>query len=73
MKKLSVFVLFGLCCMLFVYAGAVPAVTDGTTSAWIDENGFPDLQTEDGTILQLPTAVDDLLMIRRNWMAFMET
>ena len=64
MKKIFLLLILITCCTLCVSAGAAPAVTDGTVSAWMAENGFLDWQAEDGTVLQVPIAMEDILEIQ---------
>ena len=61
MKKICLVLLFILCVSVFVSADASSAVTDGNVTGWIAESGYLDLQTAEGTVLQLPVAMDDLL------------
>ena len=62
-KTLFVFITV-ICCLLYAAACAAPAMTDGTLTAWIAENGYLDWQTEDGTVLQIPIAMEDIFSIR---------
>ena len=50
-----------LICLICGSAFAAPAVTDGSVTAWIGENGYLSLQSEDGIIRRLPLAMNDLM------------
>lgn len=63
MKKLLITVLAMICCLLCTTAAAAPAATDGTVTGWIDENGFLDWETGEGTVLQVPIDMGDILGI----------
>ena len=63
MKKRLFIPLLILSVILCAAAAADPAVTDGQTTGWIAENNYLCLQSPNGSVAQLPIAMDEILRI----------
>ena len=64
MKKICLLFLFAALCLTAVSAGAAPAATDGTVSAWIDGNGFLEWEPDEETVLQVPIPMEEILAVQ---------